>query len=759
MKTFFVLLFATVIAVISQQSLMAQSLQIPYQGYIAEKSGKAYNGTFQFEFAIVLGSSGLPSWNSGSLSIPVKDGIYSVVLGNTGQPALNSSLFVNSNDTRLRISFDDGVKGHETLSPDVQFLPVPYAVRAKYADTSFVQTSLPPMDSLVLRDKRGVVRMVMNPNTGTFKMMNNDTTWYSLAVNSPPTETINWGNKTTEKTTYPNGDHVETTRDSYTGKLINTKTETTAPDGTKTVVYRDYIGGELERETIITTNPTTLTETRKEIWYYWWSGAKRSERTTVNGVTVEEKYYDDNGNVTYQKTDSIVKKSEKETYYGSNGIPWLSIEKVTTPEGTTTTRTGYDENGQPKYESTEHSNGKYEYKDLKKGDSSSGEPGKSTEKSGNSSTTTEGGSIHFEAGTTGGFGMGIDPNTGEGGLWYGTTPNDSTTVGLSATGITIETPKAVVESKETKLQDPKNPTSGGIKFDFNGSSSGNSVPKFEFKRSGPSNFGQRSTLEWNPQNNFGITVSDTGSGKSTGILWDPINGSVNSINDFTIGGSAKSDTIKPRSKSTVSFGSGITVNGQSNFSNTIDIAGAAQIQQNGTFTGTAAVVQNATVNQQLRTNQILPVSPSTTVTINGNLNVIGNLTKGGGNFKIDHPLDPYNKYLIHSFVESPDRTNIYSGNVITDVSGMGVVRLPYYFEAANNDFRYQLTVIGADARSYVATEISQNTFTVQTSIPNVKVSWQVTSTRTDAFAKSNRYDPEQEKELEMKGKLLYPIQE
>jgi IPT/TIG domain-containing protein len=38
----------------------------------------------------------------------------------------------------------------------------------------------------------------------------------------------------------------------------------------------------------------------------------------------------------------------------------------------------------------------------------------------------------------------------------------------------------------------------------------------------------------------------------------------------------------------------------------------------------------------------------------GNVDVTGKLTKGGGCFKIDHPLDPANKYLYHSFVESPD---------------------------------------------------------------------------------------------------------
>ena len=54
---------------------------------------------------------------------------------------------------------------------------------------------------------------------------------------------------------------------------------------------------------------------------------------------------------------------------------------------------------------------------------------------------------------------------------------------------------------------------------------------------------------------------------------------------------------------------------------------------------------------------------------NGRVAVIGTLSKGGGSFKIDHPLDPANKYLSHSFVESPDMMNIYNGNVTTDADG------------------------------------------------------------------------------------------
>ncbi|MFG0313074.1 MAG: hypothetical protein ACF8LL_02645, partial [Phycisphaerales bacterium] len=38
----------------------------------------------------------------------------------------------------------------------------------------------------------------------------------------------------------------------------------------------------------------------------------------------------------------------------------------------------------------------------------------------------------------------------------------------------------------------------------------------------------------------------------------------------------------------------------------------------------------------------------------GDVHIDGTLSKSSGSFKIDHPLDPENKYLSHSYVESPD---------------------------------------------------------------------------------------------------------
>jgi len=141
---------------------------------------------------------------------------------------------------------------------------------------------------------------------------------------------------------------------------------------------------------------------------------------------------------------------------------------------------------------------------------------------------------------------------------------------------------------------------------------------------------------------------------------------------------------------------------------------------------------------------------------NGDVEVDGNLSKSGGSFKIDHPLDPSNKYLYHSFVESPDMKNIYDGNVTTNANGEAVVTLPKWFEALNRDFRYQLTVIGQFAQAMVASEISHHQFSIKTDKPNVKVSWQVTGIRQDAWANAHRIPIEELKSGKERGSYLHP---
>jgi len=144
------------------------------------------------------------------------------------------------------------------------------------------------------------------------------------------------------------------------------------------------------------------------------------------------------------------------------------------------------------------------------------------------------------------------------------------------------------------------------------------------------------------------------------------------------------------------------------------------------------------------------------VQINGDLNIHGNLSKFSGSFKIDDPVDPANKYLSHSFVESPDMMNIYNGVVRLDARGEAWVVLPQYFEALNRDFRYQLTSVGSpQPRLYIAREVTSNRFKISGGHANGKVSWQVTGIRHDAWANAHRIPNEEDKPLEKRGTYLY----
>ncbi len=141
----------------------------------------------------------------------------------------------------------------------------------------------------------------------------------------------------------------------------------------------------------------------------------------------------------------------------------------------------------------------------------------------------------------------------------------------------------------------------------------------------------------------------------------------------------------------------------------------------------------------------------------GDVEVQGNLTKSGGWFKIDHPLDPENKYLYHSFVESPDMKNIYDGVVTLDARGEAVVELPEWFEALNRDFRYQLTPIGASMPGlYIAQEVQDNQFAIGGGVAGARVSWLVTGIRHDPWAEQNRIPIEQDKPTDEQGTYLYP---
>ena len=143
--------------------------------------------------------------------------------------------------------------------------------------------------------------------------------------------------------------------------------------------------------------------------------------------------------------------------------------------------------------------------------------------------------------------------------------------------------------------------------------------------------------------------------------------------------------------------------------------------------------------------------------VTGNTQVVGTLSKSAGSFRIDHPLDPENKFLSHSFVESPDMKNLYDGVVMLDGNGRAVVTMPDWFEALNREFRYQLTGIGAPSPgAYVAEEIRGNRFAIAGGTPYAKISWMVTGTRHDAYAEKFRIPVEEDKPADERGRYLVP---
>ncbi len=141
----------------------------------------------------------------------------------------------------------------------------------------------------------------------------------------------------------------------------------------------------------------------------------------------------------------------------------------------------------------------------------------------------------------------------------------------------------------------------------------------------------------------------------------------------------------------------------------------------------------------------------------GDVEVLGNLTvTGSKSFRIDHPLDPANKYLNHFCIESDEVLNTYSGNAVLNAYGEAWVELADWFDAVNRDPRYQLTCVGGHAPVYVAEKITGNRFKIAGGTPGLEVSWQVTAVRSDPAMAKYRMPVEQEKPAPERGKYLDP---
>jgi hypothetical protein len=145
-----------------------------------------------------------------------------------------------------------------------------------------------------------------------------------------------------------------------------------------------------------------------------------------------------------------------------------------------------------------------------------------------------------------------------------------------------------------------------------------------------------------------------------------------------------------------------------------------------------------------------------TVFVTDSINVNGFIYGAAKPFKIDHPIDPANKYLYHTAIESPDMKTVYDGVVTLDEQGEALVKLPEWFEALNSDYRYQLTSLGHYSPVYIAREIAEGSFSIGGGQPGQKICWQVTGIRQDAWASANRTPVEEAKNEAERGYYLHP---
>lgn len=136
-------------------------------------------------------------------------------------------------------------------------------------------------------------------------------------------------------------------------------------------------------------------------------------------------------------------------------------------------------------------------------------------------------------------------------------------------------------------------------------------------------------------------------------------------------------------------------------------------------------------------------------------------TSGVKAFMIDHPLDPENKVLTHSSVESDHRMNLYRGEVKTDNSGYATVTVPTWFEALNEDIQYQVTVIDdQDSNDFILVKVvkrlTNGKFKIRTSAPNMTVNWMLTGNRNDPTSRHFPLEVEREKTRGERGKYYVP---
>ncbi len=605
MNRIFIILFAIFLSLTAVYSQVPQT--ISWQGIIQDDENNLLNTQANLTVKLYnIATGGTALWTETHNNVNIVDGLANLTLG-----SVTPILLDFNNQYWLEITV-----GESTPMARMKLNAVPYSLYS--ARTSGIIVN----DSIVLKDSLGTTRMVFNPNSGTFKMMDNDTVWYEISVNSPSVERevkddgsviITEGNK---KTLYnPDGGKVwtetsERSNDPYNYGTKHTK-EYYESDGVTVYQKDDYHSNSSFYE-----KNNTVTST------FYQQGEEVSKKITmhaIGGATIEETYKD--GVIVFKKwLNHNVPDFLTETHYVDGQIAF-----------TKTTEFEPNREGEFLGESVPGRGYIHTYRDY---DSS--------------------GNVVSEEKVLEKFGGGTET-------------------------ISVRTKKNTTLTKDEDGGFGQQNTKDGVNFFYQ--SGGQRTPSLSINQaSGGPGFGMQ----------IGMTDGET---QGAAIVMSTA-GNIN---------------LKPQ--------------------------GTGNVTTNGTHIVTGA--HSVGTNQSVYGNQL----------VQGTQNVGGDLNVGGTkNFRIDHPEDPGNKYLVHAAIESNEVLNLYSGNVTTDNNGIVIVELPQYFESINIDYRYQLTVIGDFAQAIVSKKIKNNTFEIKTDKPNIEVSWQVTAKRNDMYLREHPFFDVRDKE-------------
>jgi hypothetical protein len=185
-----------------------------------------------------------------------------------------------------------------------------------------------------------------------------------------------------------------------------------------------------------------------------------------------------------------------------------------------------------------------------------------------------------------------------------------------------------------------------------------------------------------------------------------------------------------------------------------------KINSNGNFAGLGGIEcgkENATDghlhaylsfknNNGSTAPETLRITSGGQVSVPGSLAVVGNVSKGGGTFLIDHPLDPDNKNLIHSFIEGPNCDLLYRGRVKlskgraqvdVDVAAK-MTRGTFAALTQNVDFFITNATGNAKVRVEDIAAVKTGRFSIVADDPNSNdtVMWLVIAERADPYIKA-----------------------